>query len=139
MRYVLPLLAILLTACPPKALPQDPQMVQAVQIAWSYYKLPGKPPTYVLMQGAALTCRNSPGTEMVGWGCKGVVHPGCTCVAGTEDGASFAIARVDNQPWHTTAICHEAQHAAVGNYNHTQPAWDNLLLPCQAAQTAAGL
>jgi len=92
-----------------KPMPSD--LTQARDAVWQFYgHPPGELSPYVLVV-TNLTCRNSPGDEMVGFGVVGVRTDG-TCLSGIEPTPLFvAIARIGAQPWHETSLAHELMHA----------------------------
>lgn len=95
----------------------------------------------------AMTCRNSPGTIMTGFGCVGVQLPPrqCLCVAGDETMGGINVARVNGQPWHETALAHELLHRILetetgdADSEHRGPRWGTDLEAANAKLVEAGL
>jgi hypothetical protein len=124
----------------------------AKALAWAYWHgattpasgwpgYDGPPPVTIVTD---LTCRNSPGTVMSGFGCYGVTHPGCVCVDGDETATRIRVGIAPGQPWSSTAVCHEYLHRWLGTTNgyedpeHKNPLWQQEGA-CMATLRAAGL
>lgn len=137
------LLACLLSCKAPAATVQTmqayPGLTEASAYAWKCLGGPGTPPVVKIIEGKDLTCRNSPGTQMAGFGCYGAPSSPCVCSAGEEDSGYSPIvlvARTPNQPWSQTAIVHEYEHRVLRlktgdpNVYHVGAAWASELVRC---------
>jgi hypothetical protein len=114
------------------ATPQYPGLEQARNIAWQSFAMRTvAPPVDVVTK---LTCRNSPGPTMTGFGCYGICSG--QCMAGMERSGPIAVAYVAGQPWSSTALCHEYLHLILessfgdGDYAHARPEWSVQVPDC---------
>jgi hypothetical protein len=137
----------LLTTCatytpPPVAAGATRDLDVASAAAWESYMAKGSPPHVEIV--TEMTCRNSPGTPMSGFGCIGVDHPGCVCLAGDETWWAIRVGRVNEQPWHETALCHELLHRYLetttgdANPGHVGLQWSVPLDACNGRLVEAG-
>ena len=117
----------------------------AADIAWACLGGTGPTPTVVVVPQAQLTCRNSPGTVMEGYGCGRLGYPmapsaPCVCQAGDESGSPIRIARTEPplQGWHDTALTHEFYHRLLlelygdDDRLHSGPGWHTTVPTCNA-------
>jgi hypothetical protein len=115
----------------------------AADISWACLGANGPPPTVVVVPQSQLTCRDSPGTQMQGFGCGRIgftMAPSapCVCVAGDENGSPIRIARTEPplQPWHATALTHELLHRRMldlygdDDRTHARVEWSTLRPAC---------
>lgn len=122
--------------------PLPANLSTAEALAWSFWHAEGSPPSVTIVTD--LTCRNSPGTVMSGFGCFGTVHPGCVCKDGDETATRIRVGIAPGQPWSTTAVCHEYLHRWLGTTNgyedpgHVNPLWQQEGA-CMATLRSAGL
>jgi hypothetical protein len=117
----------------------------AADVAWQCVGGVGPTPVVVVIPQAQLTCRNSPGAAMDGFGCGRIgftMAPSapCVCVAGDENGSPIRIARTEPplQPWHTTALTHELLHRRLlelygdDDRAHSRVEWTTVVPACNA-------
>ena len=118
-----------------------PQPVVA-DTAWACVGGTGTTPEVQILEQADLTCRNSPGTQMAGFGCgrKGYfMAPSspCVCQAGEEHGSPIRVARTSPplDDWRML-IVHEMNHRALlqrtGDEDalHSGPSWVTTVATC---------
>ena len=121
-----------------------PQPVVA-DTAWACVGGTGPTPEVQILEQAQLTCRNSPGTVMMGFGCGRVgftMAPSlpCVCLAGLEHGTPIQVARPGTPPipWHETALVHELLHRRLLQQGldedtmHTGAGWTTVVPTCNA-------
>lgn len=90
--------------------PNEPTTDQALRAAATALQFTHALPEVVLKRGTALTCRNSPGSKMTGFGASGV-QTDFSCQAGTHEGSDRILLAVpDGSKWYEVALCHELTH-----------------------------
>lgn len=111
--------------------------------AWACVGGHGPTPAVQILGQDELTCRNSPGEPMMGFGCGTVKYhmapsTPCVCYAGLEHGSPIQVARpgVPPIPWSQTALTHELNHRALlqntGDEDayHTGATWTTVVAGC---------
>lgn len=90
--------------------PNQPTVEQAVHAAANALQFTHTLPEVILKGPDSLTCRNSPGTQMDGFGAAGV-RGDFTCQAGTHEGSGrIVLAAPSGARWYEMALCHEMTH-----------------------------
>ena len=90
--------------------PNEPTTDQAVRAAATALQFAHSLPSVILKGPNDLTCRNSPGTQMDGFGAA-VVRGDFTCQAGTHYGSDQIVLAVPaGARWFEVALCHEMTH-----------------------------
>ena len=136
-------LLLALAGCATAPVITNPQPVVA-DVAWRCVGGTGPTPTVQILEQAQLTCRNSPGTQMAGFGCG---RPGyfmapslpCVCQAGEEHGSPIRIARTSPplDDW-KNLIVHELYHRRLLQQGldedtmHTGAGWTTVVPTCNA-------
>ena len=134
-------LLLALAGCATAPVITNPQPVVA-DVAWRCVGGTGPTPTVQILEQAQLTCRNSPGTQMAGFGCG---RPGyfmapslpCVCQAGEEHGSPIRIARTSPplDDW-KNLIVHEMYHRRLLQQGldedtmHTGAGWATVVPAC---------
>jgi hypothetical protein len=136
------LLLLALASC--ATLPQPIPMAQpiAADVAWKCVGGIGPTPVVQVIPQAQLTCRNSPGAVMDGFGCGRIgftMAPSspCVCNAGSEHMGEIKVALPGTPPirWSGTTLWHEMLHEVIRRENpttgwddqlHTGPRWSTL-------------
>ena len=128
--WILTAILALLVGCATVPVPIHPP-ASVVQDAWECIGGTGPAPAVQVFLQADLTCRNSPGEPMAGFGCgRAGFHmapsmPSCLCEAGSEHNGEIKVARPGDPPvpWGKTTLPHEDLHELIRRSN--PQGWDD--------------